>query len=248
MAYAQVTLGTLKARLADRIESVPYWSATEATNALNEALRVYSCATGFWRQEVLTQTVPNDPYVALPSSLVQDTRVRWNDLPLEPASRFDFDHQIPNWRGATTASGGIHPTRPVYWCRLSLTQIAIYPADAFASVGGTHALLINGVRNTPILINDVDFVNLGQEQFDVLLGYAAHVLAFKLGGDALVATYPGWLALLTAAGRRSREFAASSFYRRVLGLDQQRRMLPPERAVQTLADAQVLLDTPAGGA
>lgn len=239
--YQQVTLATLKARLAERYESVPYWTADEARRALNEGLRIWSAATGFWRTPYLTQTVPNDPYVALPGTLVSGSRVTWNDLPLEPASLFDFDYQIPNWRGTTTATAGA-PTRPLYWARVGLTQLAIYPADAFASVGGTHALLVNGIRSTPILISDPDWVDLGQEQFDVLLGYAAHVLAFKLGGQALIATYPGWLALLTAAAQENRQFAASAFYRRVTGADALRRSLPAERALQTLPDAALAAD------
>lgn len=246
MSYQQVTLATLRARLSDRFDAVPFWSAEESRRALNEGLRVFSAATGFWREPLLLQTVPNDPYVALSNSMVQGTRVQWNDLPLEPASLFDLDYSIPNWRGATTASGGAHPSRPVYWARISLTQLAIYPADAYNTVGGTHSLLINGVRNTPVLTLDTDWVDLGQEQLDVLLGYALHVLAFKLGGQALIATYPGWLAFLTAAGRESKEFAATAFYRSVMGLDQQRRLMPPEKAVATLADAQVVLDQSGG--
>lgn len=246
MSFQQVSLGTLKARLADRYESVPYWSADEARRALNEGLRVFSAATGFWRTPYLTQTVPNDPYVALPGTLVQGTRVMWNDLPLEPASLFDFDYALTNWRGTTTATAGA-PSRPVYWARISLSLLVIYPADAFASVGGTHALTINGIRNTPILVNDADWVDLGQEQFDVLLGYAAHVLAFKLGGEALVASYPGWLAFLKAAAQENAQFAASAFYRRVVGLDQQRRMTPLEKVVRTIVDDALAANAPGGG-
>lgn len=235
MAYTQVTLGTLKARLADRYEAAPYWTGEEARRALNEGLRVYSAATGMWRTPILLPTVPNDPFVALPGSLVQESRVTWNDLPLEPASLFDFDYQIPNWRGTTTSTPGA-PSRPIYWARISLTLLAIYPADAFASVAGTDALMINGIRNTPILITDPDFVDLGQEEHDVLLGYAAHVLAFKLGGQALVESYPGWIAMLKATAAANQQFAESIFYRRVVGLDQARRALPTERAVQSTAD------------
>lgn len=244
--YQQVTLGTLKQRLAERYESTPYWTAEEARRALNEGLRIYSAATGFWRLPILTQTVPNDPYVAVPGTLVQGTRVLWNDLPLEPASLFDFDYALPNWRGTTTATAGA-PARPVYWARLGLNLLAIYPADAFASVGGTHSLVIHGIRNTPILVSDPDFVDLGQEQHDVLLGYAQHVLAFKLGGQALVSTYPGWLALLKAAAQTNKQFAASLFYRRVMGLDQQRRAMPPDKAVAALADVAATTEGAGGG-
>ncbi len=235
MAYLQVSLGTLKARLADRYESVPFWTPEEARRAINEGLRIWSCATGFWRQAILVPTVPNDSYVAVPGTLVQAARITWNGLPLEPASLFDFSYYLPNWRGVTTATPGA-PTRPVYWARAGLALFAIYPADAYASVTGTHAVLVNGIRSTPTLVNDGDFVDLGQEQFDVLLGYAQHVLAFKVGGTALTASYPAWLAFLKAATQQNRQFAASSYYRKLMGLDQARRLSPPETAVPGAVD------------
>jgi hypothetical protein len=245
MSYQQVTLATLQARLADRYEAVPYWTPEEARRALNEGLRIYSAATGFWRTIVSVPTVSGDPFVALPGSLVQAARVTWNGLPLEPITLDDLDWGIRNWQHVTTATPGA-PPRPVYWARVSLTLLAIYPADAFASVGGTHALQVNGVRATPILVNAGDFVDLGQEQFDVLLAYAQHVLAFKIGGQALVDTYPGWLAFLRAAARENRQFAASSFYRQVMGLDRLRLARGTQRQVETPVDTVVTQDQ--GGA
>lgn len=235
MAYQQVTLGQLQAQLAARYEAVPYWTPEEARRAINEALRIYSAATGFWQTIVSVPTVPNDPYVALPGTLVQSARVTWNGLPLEPTTLFDLSYSIRNWSKITTATPGA-PPRPVYWARAGLTLLAIYPADAFASIAGTHALQINGIRNTPILVSPGDFINLGQEQFDVLLGYAQHVLAFKLGGEALTATYPAWLALLQAAATENRQFAASSFYRKTMNLDEWRRKRDTERAVASAVD------------
>lgn len=233
--YQQVSLAQLQAQLASRVENVPWWTPDEARRAINEGMRLYGAATGFWRTIVSVPTVPNDPYVALPGSIVQSARVTWNGLPMEPCTIQDFWYSLHNWRGTTTATPGA-PSRPVYWARASLTLLAIYPADAYASIAGTDALQINGIRNTPILVNPGDFIDLGQEQFDVLLGYAQHVLAFKIGGEALTATYPGWLALLQAAARENRQFAASSFYRALMGLDTLRRMRGTEDAVQTAVD------------
>ena len=235
MAYQQVTLATLQQRLADRYEAVPYWTPEEARRALNEALRLWSVATGFWRTSVLIPTVPNRHYVALPGSLVQGARVTWNGLPLEPCTLTDLSWSIRNWRRTTTATPGA-PLRPIYWARASLTLLAIYPADAYASVAGTHALQVDGIRSTPILINPGDFIDLGQEIFNVLLGYAEHVLAFKVGGQPLLATYPGWLALLKAAATENRQFAKSAFYRKVMGLDVLHPRRNTEKATQSAAD------------
>lgn len=233
MAYQQVTLTTLLDRLADRYESVPFWVEAEAIRALNDSLRVWNAMTGFWRRPFLTITVPDDPYVPLEGTIVQPATVRWNNLPLDPASLADFDYTLPNWRKVTTATSGA-PTRPVYWARLSLTLIALYPADH----AGRNALTVDGVRATPTLVDPTDYVNLGEEELGLLLGYAQHVLAFKVGGRTLTASYPQWLAFLQAGAQRSAAFAASAFYRKIMGLDQQRRLfrsrVPADTAVAGL--------------
>jgi len=66
--------------------------------------------------------------------------------------------------------------------------------------------------------------------------YAQHVLAFKVGGEALTSTYPAWLAFLQAMGASNRRFAQSAWYRKVLGLDQQRRMRPTSAPTQSAVD------------
>jgi hypothetical protein len=236
--YQQVNLATMQQRLADRYENVPFWTPEEARRAINEGLRLWSVATGFYRTTVLIPTVPNRFYVALPGSIVQSTRVSWNGLPLEPVTLNDLSWSIRNWRLITTATPGA-PPRPIYWARASLTLLVIYPADAYASVGGTNCLQVDGVRSTPILVNPTDWVDLGQEQFDVLLGYAEHVLAFKVGGKQLVATYPGWLALLKAAAQENRQFAKSAFYRKVMGLDVLHKSRSTEKDVQSAVDEEV---------
>lgn len=242
MSYQQVSLGTLKARLGDRVESVPFWTPAEATRALNEGLRIWNAITGFWRAPFLQNTVPNDPYVALPGTLVQAARVTWNGLPLEFASLADFDYTLGSWRTATTATPGLSAS-PQYWARISLSLLAIYPADATA----LNQILVDGVRATPILVNDADLVDLGQEEFNTLLGYAQHVLAFKVGGPTLTATYQGWQAFLKAGAARNQQFAASAYYRTLMGLDQQRRLRPTSVPVPTRVDDALADDASAGG-
>jgi hypothetical protein len=235
MAYQQISLAQLQQALSQRVDGVPYWTPEEARRAINEGLRILSAATGMWRTSISVPTIPGNHYVPLPGSLVQGTRVTWNGLPLEPVTLTDLSWSIRNWRGTTTSTPGA-PPRPIYWARASLTLLMIYPADSFASVAGTHSIQVNGVRNTPILINPTDFIDLGQEQFDTLLGYAQHVLAFKLGGQALVSTYPGWLALLKTAAEENRQFAKSGWYRKVMGLDTLHKVRSTEQGVEGAVD------------
>lgn len=237
MAYQQVTLATCQARLRDRVESVPWWTPAEATSAINEALRLWNAMVGFWQGVYTTVAVPFDPFVALPSTLVKSARVLWNGLPLEPASSADLDYGFPNWRGSIAGTGNGIPARPSYWAPFSLTLLAIYPADPFPAPGGSlNSLMVEGVRQTPILVNPTDYIDIGQEALSTLLGYAQHVLAFKVGGSTLVASYPGWLAFLKAGAAENRQFAASAYYRLAAGADQTRRLLPPSIQAPSLVE------------
>ena len=99
--------------------------------------------------------------------------------PLIPCSMFDLDNGRPTWRLETIASGGDVPTYHTYWAPISLQQIAIWPA---LNTGGTGELVADGVANTPVLVEDADTVDLGDETQDILVDYALHCIAFKLGG------------------------------------------------------------------
>src|SRR5258708_5523695 len=249
MSYQSVTLANLQAQLLARTEGSPWWTAEEARLAINESLRIWNAATGTWVTKIYIRTVPNDPFVALSESMTPATRVLFNKVPLEKCSMFDLDYGIPAWRGATTQTKG-HPTRPSYWAPVSTMLFLIYPADApvLADVATqptvpalvTHNQLeISGVHATPILVNAGDFVDLGQEEHDVLLGYARHVLAFKMDEQAPTETYTQWIAFLKAAAEQNAQFAASSFYRRLLGLDAQRILRDQRIAVTTPVDTAV---------
>lgn len=233
--YQQIRLSACRLRLSERVEGVLWWTPAEATRAINEALRIWSALTGFWRRPILVSTVPNDPFVAVPGTMVQPTTLTWDGWPLERASLADFDWGIPNWRATTTATPGA-PDHPIYWAPISANLLAIYPADAYLSVQSTHTFLVNGVSEAPQLVQDTDFLDLGEEHLDTLLGYAQHVLAFKIGGETLVASYPGWQRFLLAAAAFNQRLGASVSARKYLGLDQQRRLFPEARLLQTPAD------------
>jgi hypothetical protein len=228
--YQSFSLAQLQTLLYQRVEGKPWWSTPEATAAINEGLRVWNAATGFWVGQQFCQTVPNDPYVALTSTMVRSARVLFNGIPLEKTDQASLDYGIPGWRSATTTTTG-HPTRPSYWAPVALNLLLLYPADA----AGLNAIEVNGVRTTPVL-SDTDptaYVDFPESDLGRLLAYAVHVLAFKVGGPTLVASYPGWLDFLRTCAEQNRQFAASTFFRRVLGMDQQYRLHRQRVPVQT---------------
>lgn len=221
MAFSSVTLATLQAELANKYDNVPFWTATEATNALNEGLRLWNAITGYWRARITLQTIPDDNYLPLPGNLAYRSRVEVNSVPLSPSSLLGLDSGRPSWEGETTVTPGV-PSAPKIWAPVSTDLIVIWPASHV----GFDTVTIDGMAETPILVNSGDFVDLGQEEHNQLLGYALHALTFKLGGQQFEATKFLYQAWVKSAGERNEQFKASSLYRRVLGIDQGRDDLP----------------------
>jgi len=233
VAYTTVTLADLKVEMADRTDGSLFWSAEEARLALNEALRLWNLLTGRWRRTILLSTVINQIEYTLPSTLTYGMRVAYQTSPLQPSNYWDLDLGRPAWRNETTTSGGDVPTVPTLWAPLSLTQIGIWPADAAAVV---NALSVDGVSDTPVLLQDADTVDLGEEDQDYLVDFALHVVAFKEAGPRWRATVPFFRGLLQAAAEENGRLKANQAFRRYAGLDQ-RRTFQPARGVPTQIDA-----------
>lgn len=222
MSYQQQTLSDIRDTLKAKYESVPFWSDEQARLAINEALRVWNMLTGMWRGSLDMVTLANDPWHPLSGSVTRHTRVLYNGIALGQTSMFSMDHHRPTWENDRTDDGGSIPTVPKLWMPGGLQLIAIWPADAV----GNHTLTVEGVVTTPILTNDTDFIDIGEEEFDTLLGYALHYLTFKEGGVRFEATMPLYQAFLAAAGLKNERLKRSDTYRKVLGTDDGRQQHP----------------------
>lgn len=232
MAYASTTRATLRARLQDRFTGDPFWSATEANDAINEALRQFNLFTGYWRGTGTTNTTINSPFVLVPGTLTYHTRVFRAGQVLTRKSIVELYRTKRNWRTQTTASGAPVPTTIREWAPIGLGAIAIWPTDA---AGGT-TLTFDAVRITPILSADGSFVDLGDEEQKVILDECLYILAFKRP-SILEQMKPKHQAFLVACLERNDQLRASSYYRRVLGLDQAQRLTPSK--VQKTDDTNV---------
>ena len=215
MAYQRITLAQLLVRLKARYESVPYFTDTEATILLNEALQCWGMLTGRWKRRVTVQTTAATYEVALPATMVYRMRLAFNGYPLSPTSLADLDNGQPRWRSQTTTSGGQVPTRPTLWAPVSLTLIYIWPSDA----AGNNSLVIDGVSDTPVLTDPGDFVDLAEADVNLLLGYALHAASLKKGGPWFAATQAYFTAFLLAAGAENSLITTSQAYRRAAGLE-----------------------------
>lgn len=223
MPYQTTTLEAFRTALTRRWDASVFWTAEEARLAINEVLRDWNLLTGRWRRRVTVATGALDPVVLLPSTLVFGMRVRVGTLPVWPTSVTELDFSRTTWRLEHTASGGAVPTRPYFWAPESLARIVIWPATA-----GVSSIEVDGVAATPILVEDADYVDLGEEILDLLADAALHVLAFKEGGPRWRQTRPYWQAFLQAAAEENTLLKAHQKYRRWAGLDRRRDLDPPK--------------------
>jgi hypothetical protein len=215
MPYQQTTWATLRQRLQDKWEDVPFWTDAEALLAFNEGLRVWNTLTGWWKRRITVATTANTIRYTLPGTLVYRTRVEFNGQAMFNSSVPDLDNGRWRWMIEHTTSGNGVPTRPMLWAPLSLQKIVIWPADA----GGGNTLTLDGVSATPVLVNTTDYLDIGEDTVTVLLGYALHAAALKKAGPYFAATQKFFRSFLMAAAEENDQLKTSQVYRRYLGLD-----------------------------
>lgn len=222
MAFQSYTLADIRGFLQERIDSVPFWVDAEANNAINEALLMWNSLTGFWKGTQTITTTPNTWDYQLDASIVFGMRVEFDHRTLAPSSFTEMDAGKPGWQSQTTTDGGKIPTTPQIWLPMSIDLIAIWPADS----DGGHSLVINGISQTPELVDDSDFIDIGAEAFNALLNYALHALALKEGGERFAATLPLFKDFLKEAAEENDQLMTSSLFRQVIGIDMNRQEHP----------------------
>jgi len=109
-----------------------------------------------------------------------------NEQPINSGSLFNADHFRPNWinEQGTPNSLGI----------LGQNLVAPYPAPS-----EPFSIMLDVVRNAPVLVNDDDQVPLGREYYDLLINYIVHTATFKCGYAEFSFTMPLYEAFIRAA-------------------------------------------------
>src|SRR5437016_1230975 len=120
MAYTAITLATLRARLQDRYDGTPFWSNTEANDAINETLRWFNLYTGYWRGSATVVTGVGDRFLSVSGTLTYRTRVTRAGKALTRKSIVELYRQRRDWRTQTTATGGEVPTTIREWAPVGL--------------------------------------------------------------------------------------------------------------------------------
>jgi len=206
MPYTTTTRAQLRQLLQQRYESSPFWTEIDANLALNQALRTWNLLTSYWRRRIVVGNVPNDPLVPVPGTLAQQTAVTWQGKNMTGVSVAEIQMLTPDWWQARAGADG-HPSRPLFWAPVGLNLLAIYPASPVVG-----SLEVDGVRSTPVLTDDSDFVNIGSEEIDTLTGYALHVCALKAGASFLDRTKPYLEQFVKAAVERNALIKMSRWY------------------------------------
>lgn len=221
MPYTSTSRAVLRARLKDRYTGDPFWSDTEANDAINEALRYFNLFTGYWRGTATANTIAGSPFLTVPASLTYQTRVYVAGRVLTRCSIVGWYRTHKNWRTQTTASGAPVPTTIREWSPIGLSAIAIWPTDP---AGGT-TLSLDAVKITPILTADGQNVDIGDEELNLVLSEAIYILSFKRP-SILAAMADKHQVFLQGCLERNDQLRASAFFREALGLNQAQRIEP----------------------
>lgn len=241
-AYATVDLADLTERLLARSDSVKFWTnqPQNLTDAINEALQVYGTLTGFWRGEIPQPLQPSsDPYVPLPASLFWPVTVTCLGRTLKRSSLLALDAVRRGWEGETVDDGGDIPTRPMIWAPAGLYLIAVWPQ---VTATNAYGLLVNGVQQTPQLVNPGDYIQLPDADISNILDEALHVLTLGLGGDTFALTTPLHQGFMAAAARGNERLASLQVFRQAIAADRGRQERVLDRDLPLTRDDAVALN------
>lgn len=96
-------------------------------------------------------------------------------VPLVVDTLANLDAAVQGWQGQTQALPETLAT--------AANLMAMNPVP-----DGIYSVTVDVVRNAPVPSLDADFIQVGREELDAILGYAQHLAAFKMGGAEFKAT------------------------------------------------------------
>lgn len=236
MAYQRVTLAELVVLLRQRTDRSQYWTDEEARLMLNEALRWWNLFTGYWTRRLELRTVANRVWYDVPSTLAPTLHAKWRTTVLQLGSAAEFDLAHPNWEAERIDTGGDVPDVVTAFLPTGLTLVALWPAD---TADGTP-LLIDGVRDTPVLVLPTDYIDIGDEELSPLLDEAQHLLTFKEGGARFAASQALHTTFLRACAAQNDRLLASAFFRSQIGVDRSRQEVLMQNATRPSTAAGLL--------
>lgn len=201
--YALVTLSQLRDLLTARLgNNSVFWDSQEKTDAINEALNVWQIMVGEWTLGI-TLVADGSTFYNVPTQIAAIQRILFGGLPLTMASLNELDMGNPDWQGVTA--------NPEFWTLNGINLFGLSPQPT------SGVLTIEGLSETPSLINDGDYVMLGDEQLNRILDYAEHYCSFKEGQGEFDSSQSGFNLFIEAAAKRNENLMATALYREWMG-------------------------------
>jgi len=124
-------------------------------------------------------------------------RLTINAVPVEIVSLYELDQFSTEWQDTEDQPG------LAAMAGLNLMALAPVP-DAIYGVSA------DVLRNAPIPTADGDFIQIGREELDAILGYAQHLASFKMAGEEWKATMPGYERFLKLAMLKNERLRANA--------------------------------------
>ncbi len=147
-----------------------------------------------------------------------------NGVLAPPASILDLDQTEPSWQG----SSGV----PMMVAAAGANLIATYP-----NPNSTYTLTLDVAANPVVPAQGSDYIQLGQEELDVVLDYAQHLASFKLGGQEFQATKPLYDNFIRLALSYNQTLRASSKFLDVLWGESERENALRARRSESSSEA-----------
>lgn len=252
MAYAQTTFATLKALLKERAGGHEnFWSNFELGLAINEALSVWQLMVGEFSNQTqfpvasITGEVEDLYYPATGTSDMQDVADP-TGIPLSvwrvgtdvtthvtgelyafgkliESSVPEFDTGYPGWRTGSASTAE-------YWAPCGLNKIVFYPRP-------NTPLRIDYYKGSQLLVEETDYIQLGNEELNRILDYAVWQMNVKSGTEeAFNNTEPLRALFKAAAELRNSKLRGSQLYKDFMGEDRGEgepgRDMPPQEGAR----------------
>jgi hypothetical protein len=225
MAIGSYTRAQIRAKIQAKLDSSPFWTATEINDAVNEAMQVYGLMTGLWKVRTTAVTVASDNRIQLDPAYLRPFRITVAGAPLMQATLTDLDNARPNWENESTTSGGDVPTTVRAWIPTNWTiqsgspkaEFAIWPTD---DAGGT-TLTIDAYATPPVLANDSDVMDIDDADLEAVMAKALIILSFKKPASlkAGLQAWQGEFSHMIAV--RNARLAASDQFKKIYGNPQE---------------------------
>jgi len=100
-----------------------------------------------------------------------------NGVPKIPSSVTDYDIYESAWHNTITTPRDV--------LLMGQNLISTNPV-----ADGVYSITADVICNAPTPTLDADFIQIGRQDLEVVLGYAEHIAAFKLGGGEFMSTMP----------------------------------------------------------